>query len=157
MHGVACTTGSVATWPLSRAMPPLAALPTAPGCARADMRAVLVAWNITSLVDTAELVVTELVTNAVRASVQPGCSPSHLDGRTPVLRIRMLTDGIQLRVEVWDQASGVPLLHQAPDYAESGHGLALVDAMTEGCWGWHSAAHGQPGKCVWAEMRLPSL
>ena len=137
-------------------MPPLAALPTAPGCARADVRAALAGWNMASLSDTAELVVTELVTNAVRASVQPGSSPPHLGGRTPVVRIRLLTDGTQLRVEVWDQASDVPVLCQAPDYAESGHGLALVDAMTEGCWGWQPAARGQPGKCVWAEMRLPS-
>lgn len=157
MPGVACTTWPVAAWPWSRAMPLLAALPTAPGCARAGMRAVLAAWNMVSLTDTAELVVTELVTNAVRASVQPGSSPSRLDGLIPVVRICLLTDGTQLRVEVWDQADGVPVLRQAPGYAESGRGLALVDAMTEGCWGWHPAARGQPGKYVWAEIRLPSL
>jgi anti-sigma regulatory factor (Ser/Thr protein kinase) len=110
-----------------------------------------------SLTDTAELVVTELATNAVRASAQPSSSPSHLDGRMSVVQICLLTDGTRLRVEVWDQASGVPALRQAPGYAESGRGLALVDAMTEGCWGWHPAARGQPGKCVWAEIRRPSL
>jgi anti-sigma regulatory factor (Ser/Thr protein kinase) len=157
MSGVACTTWPVAAWPLSRAMPPLAALPTAPGCARADMRAALAAWKMTSLTDTAELVVTELVTNAVRASAPPGSSPSHLVGGMPVVRICLLTDGIQLRVEVWDEANGVPVLRQTPGYAESGRGLALVEAMTEGCWGWHPTARGQPGKCVWAEMRRPSL
>jgi anti-sigma regulatory factor (Ser/Thr protein kinase) len=156
MPSVACTTWPVAAWPLSRVMPPLAALPTAPGCARADVRAVLAAWNMASLTDTAELVVTELVTNAVRASVQLGSSLPHLGGRTPVVRIRLLTDGTQLRVEVWDQANGFPVLRQVPGYAESGRGLTLVDAMTEGCWGWLPGPHGQPGKCVWAEMRLLS-
>jgi hypothetical protein len=106
-----------ATWPglqwlLSNAMTPLAALPTTPGHARALVRAALFAWNMSNLTETAELVVTELVTNAVRASERSGRSPSC-------------------------QAGGFPVLREASADSECGRGLALVDAMTEGRWGWH--------------------
>jgi anti-sigma regulatory factor (Ser/Thr protein kinase) len=154
---VICAPWLATQWPLSSALAPLAALPTAPGCARAHVRAVLIAWGMTSLAEAAELVVTELVTNAVRASARFGQSLFHPEGRTPVIRICLLADGTRLRVEVWDQAAGFPVLRQASADLEGGRGLVLVDAMTEGRWGWHSAARAQPSKCVWAEMNSPIL
>lgn len=150
------TTWQVTAWPLSIAMPPLAALPTAPGCARADVRAVLSAWEMAALTEIAELVVDELVTNAVCASARSGTTASHMaESTTPVIRTCLLADSTWLRAEIWDQADGVPVLGQAPMHAESGRGLAIVDAITEGRWGWYPAPRGQKGKCVWAEMRLP--
>src|SRR5260221_567669 len=55
-------------WPLVSALPPLAALPTAPACARGHVRAAAREWGLSDLADTAELVASELVTNAVQAS-----------------------------------------------------------------------------------------
>jgi hypothetical protein len=65
-------------WPLSSVMPPLAPLPTAPACARAFVTMTLALWDMASLADSAGLVVSELVTNAVYAS-----SPYRRDA-TPV-------------------------------------------------------------------------
>jgi hypothetical protein len=152
--GAPCATRPAVAWPLSSAMPPLAALPTAPGCARADVRAVLAVWNMTVFTDPLELVVTELVTNAVRASAWPARAPLLLGWRAPVIRVCLFTDGSRLRAEIWDQASGIPALRHVPDDAENGRGLFLIDAITEGRWGWHPAPHGQPGKCTWAELEI---
>jgi hypothetical protein len=46
----------------------LAALLTAPGCARAHVRAILLEWGLPDVAETAELLVSELVTNSVQAS-----------------------------------------------------------------------------------------
>lgn len=51
-------------WPLASVMHPLAALKTAPASACAYVRALLPAWHLEPLADDAELVVSELVTNA---------------------------------------------------------------------------------------------
>jgi anti-sigma regulatory factor (Ser/Thr protein kinase) len=149
---VICAAWPESQWPLSDAIAPLAALPTTPRIARAHVRAALLAWGMSSLADVAELVASELVTNALRASEQSGRSPSHQDRRTPVIGICLLADEARLRIEVWDQAVGFPVLREAPADFESGRGLTLVDALTEGRWGWHPAALPWTGKCVWAEI-----
>ncbi|SRR6266498_5083802 len=61
-------TATVATWPLHSYLE-LGALPTAPGCARSHARLLIAEWGLAGLADTVELVVSELVTNGVRASV----------------------------------------------------------------------------------------
>jgi hypothetical protein len=151
-----------ATWPGPQwtpwnVMTSLAALPTAPGHARAYVRAAVHAWGISSLAEVAELVATELVTNAVCASEGPDLHPSNQDDQTPAIGLcLLLTDGARLRIEVWDQAAGFPLLYEASADSDSGRGLALVDAMTEGHWGWHPAAISNAAKCVWAEIDHPA-
>jgi hypothetical protein len=138
-------------------MTSLAALPTAPGHARAYVRAAVHAWGISSLAEVAELVATELVTNAVCASEGPDLHPSNQDDQAPAIGLcLLLTDGARLRIEVWDQAAGFPLLYEASADSDSGRGLALVDAMTEGHWGWHPAAISNAAKCVWAEIDHPA-
>lgn len=76
-------------------------------------------------------------------------------GETDVLVIRvcLITDGEVLTIEVWDQAPGMPVLRNAGPLAESGRGLAIVDDLTSGAWGYRPAV-GQRGKCVWAELPL---
>jgi anti-sigma regulatory factor (Ser/Thr protein kinase) len=150
------TTWPGSRWPLSNVAPPLAALPTAPGHVRAWVRAALLAWDMSTLAEIAELVVTELVTNAVRASERPGRSLPYQDGQTPVIGICLLADGARLRIEIWDQAAGFPVLREADADAECGRGLALVDAMTEGRWGWYPAVHPWAAKWVWAEIGHPA-
>jgi anti-sigma regulatory factor (Ser/Thr protein kinase) len=139
-------------WPLSNVMPPLAALLTAPRYARTHVRAALLAWDMSSFTEVAELVATELITNAVRASEQSGRSRSWQDGQGPTIGICLLADGPQLRIEVWDQATGCPVLRETSADSEYGRGLALVHAMTGGCWGWYPAALPWATKCVWAEI-----
>jgi hypothetical protein len=54
-------------WPLRSTLPLGPAL-TAAGCARSHVRAVLWEWGISGVTDTAELIISELVANAVTAS-----------------------------------------------------------------------------------------
>jgi anti-sigma regulatory factor (Ser/Thr protein kinase) len=137
-------------------MPLLAALPTAPSAARAHVRATLATWRMSGLADVLELVVSELVANGVVASTEGDGTPRYMEGRMPVIRLCLLTDGVRLVAEVWDQAPGVPVRLSARRDDESGRGLDLVDMITGSRWGWHPARSGQ-GKCVWAELAAPAV
>ncbi len=142
-------------WPVSSVMPPLAALPTAPGAARSYVRATLAQWWMNGLADALELVVSELVTNGVNASSDGAGAPRYVEGRMPVIRLCLLTDGVRLVAEVWDQAPGVPVRLNAGRDDENGRGLDLVDMITGSRWGWRPARSG-PGKCVWCEFTVPT-
>jgi anti-sigma regulatory factor (Ser/Thr protein kinase) len=129
----------------------IAALPTATPCARLHARNIAHEWGLGELVDTLELVVSELVTNAVQASVdhdgRPRYSPEH---GLACIHLRLSTDGLSVLVEVWDENVGVPAPGEPDLDAEGGRGLLLVDALTEH-WGWDLAPSGR-GKVVWALM-----
>lgn len=140
-------------WPLSSEMPPLAAVTTAPACVRAHLGTVLASWRMNQRADELQLIVSELVANAVAASADKSGSPQYIEGQMPVIRVCLLSNWALLHVEVWDQAPGIPLLRNPADLEESGRGLALVSRLSTR-WGWRPAT-GQPGKCVWAEIPLP--
>jgi len=108
-------------WPL-RDLIEFGALPGAVPCARLHARLVLAEWGLTGLSEQAELVVSELMTNAVAAS-------RSLDWVTPV-RLWMLSDRAQVMIAVWDAKPHLPAQVDADDLAESGRGLRLVDAIT---------------------------
>jgi anti-sigma regulatory factor (Ser/Thr protein kinase) len=137
----------VAKGKLSSSMPPFAALREAPGMARAYARASLSEWGLTDFSDVAELILGELVANAVNASEQ-----ARQTG-VLVIRVCLIADADVLTIEVWDQAPGMPVLKNADPLAENGRGLAIVDDLTRGAWGCQPAI-GQRGKCVWAELHL---
>jgi hypothetical protein len=143
-------------WRVSSVMPPLAALPTAPSAARAHVRATPATWRVNRLTDGLELLVSELVANCVNASADGDGTPRYMEGRMPVIRLCLLTDGARLVAEVWDQAPGVPVRLSAGCDDESGRGLSLVDMITGSRWGWHPARSGL-GKCVWAEFAVPAV
>lgn len=138
-------------WPLASAMPSMAALPTVPAVARAFVRSTLPAWHLESLTESVELLASELASNAVTASTDSEGRPMYVDGRMPVVHMCLLTDGLRVVLEVWDQAPGVPVLQDTSEDAESGRGLLLVDAVADK-WGWCPTA--EPGKVVWAELSL---
>ena len=137
-------------WPLSCSMPPMAALVTAPGTARAYLASVLASWNLAALAVDGQAVVSELVSNAVAASTVAG-QPMYLGGRVAVVRLALLSDGSRLVTEVYDQAPGAPAIREPQSDSETGRGLLIVRQLTRGRWGW-SLLHGQPGKVVWAEL-----
>lgn len=85
--------------------------------------------------DTVELLVSEVATNAL----------VHGDGQ---VRVRVLTAGSRLRVEVSDGSSDLPVPRHAADDAEGGRGLALVAALSTD-WGVELA---EGGKTVWFEL-----
>jgi hypothetical protein len=119
---------------------------------------VLTGWGLADRLDSAELVVSELATNVVQASAAEDGHPRYDDeGKLPLLWVRLLSDRSRLMVEVWDNLPrpfGEPVVrHPDPD-EESGRGLEMVEAVSEG-WGWDNA-EGWRGKRVWAMVGAPS-
>jgi anti-sigma regulatory factor (Ser/Thr protein kinase) len=123
----------------------------APG-APAPCRSIAYEWGLSDLADTMELVVSELVTNAVQASAdhdgQPRCSA---DTGLACVHLRLSTDGLAALIEVWDENATLPERGLPGLDDESGRGLMLVDALT-GRWGWDLSSSGR-GKVVWALVR----
>ncbi|NUQ99487.1 MAG: ATP-binding protein [Streptomyces sp.] len=117
--------------------------PNGPLCvprARHHLRREMKAWGVAPpVVDAAELVVSELVTNAVRHASRP---------RGRLIETRFLRMGDGVRIEVHDANEVWPQAHKAAEDEESGRGLALVDALTDARWGV-SRREGV-GKLVWA-------
>jgi anti-sigma regulatory factor (Ser/Thr protein kinase) len=130
-------------WPLQDFLE-LGALVSAVPCARLHARQVLWEWGIGNLGDSAELLVTELITNAVRASREMT--------RVCAVRLWLLSDLAQILILVWDASPQTPVLMSVTDEAERGRGLMLVEAVSEQ-WGWYSRGDGD-GKFVWAIARL---
>jgi anti-sigma regulatory factor (Ser/Thr protein kinase) len=104
------------------------------------------------LTEDAELIASELASNAVAASTGTDGQPTYISGHMPVVRVCLLTDGVRTLLKVWDQAPGIPVIRDAAGCEESGRGLVLIDAIADK-WGW-SPATGRPGKVVWAEISL---
>lgn len=104
----------------------LGPLPTAIGCARNHARVVLAEWGLTHLADDAVTLVSELMTNAMKAS-------RALPTPKPIV-LRLLANDRQLLIEAWDQwVEGYTLKQGAPD-AEHGRGLTVVTALSNR-WG----------------------
>ncbi len=121
----------------------LTPLPTAPSCAREVSRLQLAEWGMSVLSEMADVIVTELVTNAVQAS-QRHSGPAQLG-------FRMSVSGPRVRIEVWDTGPGRPRLRtDVAPLDETGRGLQLVDALSGGRWGTQRCPAG--GKVVWAEI-----
>jgi hypothetical protein len=115
-------------------------------------------WGLSDLGDTVELIVSELATNAVRASRDPlGGAPAWEEGAgLSYIRLRLSSDKRQVLVDVWDRNPQRPTVAAANSEAESGRGLFLVEAISDK-WGYYfpaedPAADDAParGKVVWA-------
>jgi anti-sigma regulatory factor (Ser/Thr protein kinase) len=121
----------------------LGALPSAVPCARLHARLVLAEWDLKPLADPAELIVSELMTNASAASMM-------LPDRPPIA-LRLLASEKTLVIEVWDHSPlDLEPREPSPD-AEGGRGLTVVAALSER---WGSERTGRRHKVVWAELAL---
>jgi anti-sigma regulatory factor (Ser/Thr protein kinase) len=118
----------------------LGAVPTAPGCARAWTRQILWEWRLADLSDTAEVIISELTTNAVLASRRED---------RPFIRLILTLDQGEVAILVRDYCPGTPQPGNAGADDENGRGLFLVQALS-GRSGWYPAGDGAPGKVVWA-------
>ncbi|MGV9242988.1 SpoIIE family protein phosphatase [Streptomyces sp. NPDC003710] len=121
---------SVGDWTLPRE-------PRSVGRAREYTRGQLLSWDLEPLVDTTELLVSELVTNALRYG----------EGE---IRLRLLLDRT-LVCEVWDAGLVQPRRRRARDTDEGGRGLQLVGLLSA-AWGSRRTPRG---KTVWFELPLP--
>jgi anti-sigma regulatory factor (Ser/Thr protein kinase) len=122
----------------------LAATSAAAGRARAWTRAVLAEWNLRRLAEDAELVVSELVTNAVQAGSQAGTSD-------PV-RVCMAAIGTQLLIQVRDSCPGFPVRRNSGAGDEAGRGLMIVDQVAAEV-GWYRVPASR-GKVVWCLLTV---
>lgn len=139
------------TWTVQSVLA-IAALPTATPCARLHARTIAREWGLHDLADTIELIVSELVTNAVKGSMDQDERPRYTaDTGLACIHLRLSTDGQTALIEVWDENFGIPAPTQASPDDESGRGLMLIDALAER-WGWNLPASGR-GKIVWALMK----
>jgi hypothetical protein len=137
---------------------PLAALPTAPRCARLFVSEQLRRWRLDELNDTAELIACELVTNAVAATgtlEMPTTYAVLHDLDLAMVAMRLLPVPGSLFVEVWDRDPNPPVLGNPGYFDESGRGLTLVAALTK-MWGAYPADVAVGGKVVWAEINIPA-
>jgi len=132
----------------------LAAVPTAVSAARRYVRDELRRAGLAVLTDDAELVASELVTNAVRATglVQADPTWPALEG-VAVIRIRLGFNVASIFIEVWDRDRTFPALQQASDYEENGRGLLIVTSL---CTRWNAQRARDGGKVVWAELPMPA-
>jgi hypothetical protein len=148
----------VADWPLTSDLGPLGALPTAPRLARGFIGVVLNGWALDALIETTELVVSELTTNVVQAVTDPdGSLVYDAEGKLPLLWVRLSSDRSRLMIEVWDtlpSALGAPAMRHPNKDEESGRGLELIEALSDD-WSWE-AVPGWHGKRVWAVLRVPA-
>ncbi|MFJ9849575.1 SpoIIE family protein phosphatase [Streptomyces sp. NPDC101150] len=107
------------------------------GQARRLARRALARWGLDELTDQVELLVSEVVTNAVRYAERP-------------ITLRLLRTDV-LRCEVGDDVPQLPRLRQARPSDEGGRGLYLVNRMARR-WG---ATRLSMGKVVWFELSMP--
>jgi anti-sigma regulatory factor (Ser/Thr protein kinase) len=157
--------GDAAQWPFHSFLP-LGALPGAVPCARLHTTAVLWEWSMEELAQPAELAVSELVTNAVRASTQARAArqaPGAPDG-LPVVALRLAGDGKHLLVEVSDHDPRPPVPTAVDPERDGGRGLLLVEAVSDR-WGYYypatdpvSAPRSRapaPGRDEWLAAPVP--
>jgi anti-sigma regulatory factor (Ser/Thr protein kinase) len=127
----------------------MAALPTAPRYAREQTRAALRAWRLwPETIETAELLVSELVTNAAKI-INP--EPGHLRyadlARVECIALTLRHAPGRLAIEVIDNNLNPPVLTEADITADSGRGLMLVQALSKE-WGHFFPPSG--GKVVYS-------
>ncbi|MFD8079134.1 SpoIIE family protein phosphatase [Streptomyces sp. NPDC059718] len=120
-------TTTVATWDLT-------ADPAAVSAAREHVTGQLTTWGLDEATPTTVLIVSELVTNAIRHAQPP-------------LHLRLIRCDTRLTCEVTDGSTATPHLRRARTLDESGRGLFIVAQLT--CrWG---TRHHPQGKTIWAE------
>ena len=171
--------GDAPQWPYHSFLP-LGALPGAIPCARLHTTAVLWEWGMEALAQPAELTVSELVTNAVRASSARRARQVQEEAAgLPVVALRLAGDNKHLLVEVSDYDPRPPIPTVADPEHDGGRGLLLVAAVSER-WGYYYPAtdpvpaqnhapvpdigewlaapllpDGESGKIVWALLSPP--
>lgn len=132
----------------------LAAVPTAVRCARMFVRITLQNWQASEeTVETAELLASELVSNAVKVTGVVEQLPISSDAyrHLSLIEIRLMTFERSVVIEVWDTDSDPPVLQEQLLGAEDGRGLSIVATMSRR-WSYYVPPNG--GKVVWCEFDL---
>lgn len=122
-------------------------VPESAGAARRAARGVLTAWQLQDMAEDVDLVVSELVTNAL---LHTGGGPA---GPPDPVRLELECTADALTCRVVDSCALPPLPEEADHNAESGRGLILVEALAS-AWDWEDLPEG---KAVWARFTLRAI
>jgi Histidine kinase-like ATPase domain len=121
--------------------------PSAPRRARRHTVQFARRWGLEASVDPAELLVSELMTNAFEAS--RSCAVMRRQDpalAAAPLQLRLAVEHARLRIEVRDHNPRPPVPDDPQAYDERGRGLLLVETFSD-CWGYFPLPNG--GKAVW--------
>ncbi|MEU9276537.1 ATP-binding protein [Streptomyces sp. NPDC048341] len=130
----------------------LTAVPTAVAVSRMFVRHTLTRWRFDGHVENATLIMSELVTNAVKAGgITEGHPKSWQITAQHVIGIQLRAVESSLYVEVWDRSDGNPVRKNPSLDATNGRGLLLVDALAKRRGIYYPQVGG---KVVWAELPL---
>ncbi|MEU8523558.1 ATP-binding protein [Streptomyces sp. NPDC048577] len=133
----------------------LATTPNAVGLARLHTSDILTRWGVpTAVIETAQLIVSELTTNAVQHPQEGEERVSLYSPQSPLRTFELLLEAVcgVVRISVWDCDERPPALKRVGVEATGGRGIFLVAAMSSK-WGHYQVRDG-PGKVVWAEVGL---
>jgi anti-sigma regulatory factor (Ser/Thr protein kinase) len=130
-------------WPL-RSYTELSAIPGSVRLARHHARQVVTDWGFGEFSDAVETVLSELTTNAVKASADMGGNP--------LIRVWLLCDKARIIVLAWDASPSPPVRKDAAQDAENGRGLLIVEALSER-WDWYPHSR-LGGKVTWSEISV---
>lgn len=125
-----------------------------PGLARDFVKQTLDAWALRAMADDASVIVSELVTNALRHGV-PGCpddqggQPGPRESPLPPIELMLLWPAGPLYCVVTDPSASPPVLSEPDLDAEVGRGLCVVRALASE-WGWGMLNPRR--KAVWASL-----
>ena len=130
-------------------------MPSAPFWARRQAEAALKAWQMApEVIETAQLVVSELVTNAIKtACAQVTRLADGNFGRVQIIGLTLRLLPGRIVVEVFDNDQSPPVLTDPDEECEDGRGLLLVQALSKE-WGHFFPPAG--GKTVFAVLRAES-
>lgn len=131
-------------WPHASSLE-FAGLPSAVPCGRLHTRQVLWEWRLGHLADDAELLVSEILSNAVKASWSPAGAG--------LIALRLLADDKRLVIEVWDHSPRDPQPLQPNAESENGRGFTVIEALSNR-WGYRRVSAS--AKFVWAELLTES-
>ena len=129
---------------------PLSPVPEEARTARQFVRELLTCWGLGYLVDDAELIIAELVGNAVRHGLRTAPQVIQLGANAPALRLCLLRRIGEVMLAVTDPSDEAPTPKAPSSDGESGRGLQIVGALSY-IWGW-SPIEGN-GKAVWAVLK----
>jgi len=132
---------------------PLNPVPEEARNARQFVRELLTCWGLSYLSDDAELIIAELVGNAVRHGLRAAPRILAPGGVPTVLRLCLLRRVGEVMLAVTDPSDDAPTPQALSYGGESGRGLQIVGALSY-VWGW-SPIEGR-GKAVWAVLRYSS-